>query len=48
MEIDMDDVPWREELFTVLPQIENGQMVVPSGAGWGTELDEKTLNKYAV
>ena len=44
----MDDVPWREELFTVLPQIEDGKMLVPTGPGWGTQLNEKVLKKYAV
>lgn len=46
MEIDMDDVPWREELFTVLPKISNGNMDIPEGSGWGTEINEKILKKY--
>ena len=41
MEIDVDDVPWREELVTNLPQIEKGHMQIPSGLGWGTELNEE-------
>lgn len=46
MEIDMDDVPWREELFTVLPEFSGGFMNIPEGPGWGTEINEKILKKY--
>ncbi len=39
MEIDVDDVPWKDDLVTVQPQIESGDMIVPSGPGWGTDLN---------
>jgi L-alanine-DL-glutamate epimerase-like enolase superfamily enzyme len=45
-EIDVDDVPWRDELFTKLPVIENGEFIVPVEPGWGTELNEDALAKY--
>src|SRR5436305_2036831 len=35
MEIDIDDVPWKDDLVTLPPVIENGALVVPSGPGWG-------------
>jgi galactonate dehydratase len=46
MEIDVDDVPWREELFTNLPQIENGYLHIPTGPGWGTEVNEKVILEH--
>jgi galactonate dehydratase len=45
-EIDVDDVPWRDELFTKIPVIENGNFKVPTDPGWGTELNETALEKY--
>lgn len=46
MEIDVDDVPWREELVTVLPEIVNGQMRIPTGPGWGTDLNEEVARAH--
>ena len=46
MEIDIDRLPWDEELFTNMPQIEDGYIVVPDTPGWGTEPDEAALRKY--
>lgn len=43
MEIDPDRVPWYEDLVTVAPAIENGQMILPTGPGWGTEVNEDAL-----
>ena len=43
MEIDIDDVPWKDDLVTVPPKIENGALVVPDGPGWGTELNEEAI-----
>lgn len=46
MEHDVDDVPWREELFTEIPKIENGEMIVPVKPGWGTEVNEKVIREH--
>lgn len=46
MEYDVDDVPWREELFTNVPKIKNGVMEIPKGPGWGTEVNEKVLKAH--
>ena len=35
MEIDIDSVPWRDELVTVSPRFEDGSYVVPDAPGWG-------------
>jgi len=47
MESDPDAVPLRDELFTVLPEIEDGQMTIPTRPGWGTELNEKAARAHA-
>jgi L-alanine-DL-glutamate epimerase-like enolase superfamily enzyme len=46
MEIDIDQVPWRDELFTVVPRIENGHLIVPTAPGWGTEPNEEALRAH--
>ena len=43
MEIDVDDVPWRDDLVTEVPQIENGMLKVPDRPGWGTDLNEEAI-----
>jgi galactonate dehydratase len=45
-EVDVDDVPWRDELFTILPVIEDGEFKISSAPGWGTDVNEKALKKY--
>ena len=45
-EVDVDDVPWRDELFTRLPVIENGEFKISSAPGWGTDINEKILERY--
>jgi L-alanine-DL-glutamate epimerase-like enolase superfamily enzyme len=47
MESDPDAVPIRDELFTVLPEITNGQMAIPQRPGWGTDLNEKAARAHA-
>ena len=46
MEIDVDDVPWREEMVTSVPRIENGYLTIPSGPGWGIEMVEEVLKAH--
>lgn len=43
MEIDIDDVPWKKDLVTYPPTIENGQILLPSGPGWGADINEEVL-----
>jgi galactonate dehydratase len=43
MEIDIDRLAWDHELFTHLPTIENGHLLVPDRPGWGTEPNEEGL-----
>ena len=46
MEIDIDDVPWKDDLVTHLPEIVTGNMTIPTGPGWGTDLNEEEVNKH--
>ena len=43
MEIDIDSAPWRDEFYTVVPAIENGQFVLPKGPGWGIDVNEAAV-----
>jgi L-alanine-DL-glutamate epimerase-like enolase superfamily enzyme len=46
MEIDIDRLPWDHELFTGVPVIEDGQLVVPDAPGWGIEPDEEAIRAH--
>ena len=46
MEIDCDFVPWHDELFTVQPRIEDGYLLLPTGPGWGTEINEEAVRAH--
>lgn len=46
METDVDDVPWKDDLVTVKPEIIDGHMTVPTGPGWGTELNVEALKEH--
>ena len=46
MEIDIDDVPWKDDIVTLPPVIQNGVLKVPCGPGWGTDLNEKEIAKH--
>lgn len=46
MEIDIDRLPWDHELFTHLPEIDSGYLIVPDRPGWGTEPNEEALKAH--
>ena len=46
METDIDSAPWRDELFRQQVVIENGDFVVPTGPGWGIDVDETGVRKH--
>jgi galactonate dehydratase len=48
MEIDVDGVPWRDELVNSPPVIEDGTYVLPTGPGWGVEVNETALLAHPV
>ena len=35
MEIDIDDVPWKDDVLTWKPVIKSGCVQIPNGSGWG-------------
>jgi L-alanine-DL-glutamate epimerase-like enolase superfamily enzyme len=46
MEIDIDDVPWKDELVDQPPVIERGEVVIPTRPGWGADLNEDVARKH--
>jgi galactonate dehydratase len=46
MEIDIDDVPWKDDLVTIPPVIENGELILPAGPGWGADIDEAAVGAH--
>jgi len=46
MEIDIDDVPWKDELVDHPPVIEAGELVIPTRPGWGADLNEAVAKKH--
>jgi L-alanine-DL-glutamate epimerase-like enolase superfamily enzyme len=43
MEIDVDTVPWYNDLVTVKPHIDQGHLYLSDGPGWGTEVNEEAV-----
>lgn len=41
MEIDIDDIPWKDELASAQPEIIDGYMTIPKGPGWGADIVEE-------
>jgi L-alanine-DL-glutamate epimerase-like enolase superfamily enzyme len=48
MEIDIDEVPWRPKLLTNPYRVEGGEFILPSGPGWGTDINEEVARAHAV
>lgn len=46
MEIDIDDVPWKDDLTTRVPNITDGYMKIPTRPGWGTDLNEEVAKAH--
>lgn len=46
MEIDIDQVPWRDELFTHVPTFEDGHLILPDTPGWGCDPIEEALEAH--
>ena len=46
MEFDVDEVPWKASFLTNPYVIENGDYLLPTGAGWGTDVDEEALRAH--
>lgn len=46
MEVDVDRLPWDDELFTATPEYRDGNLQFPTGPGWGCEPDEAALEDH--
>jgi galactonate dehydratase len=46
MEIDIDDVLWKDDIVTVPPVIENGDFLLPTGPGWGADVNEDFVRAH--
>ena len=46
MEIDIDDVAWKDALVSAVPVVEAGELLLPTGAGWGAEVNEDVLRAH--
>ncbi len=46
MEIDIDDVLWKDDIVTRPPVIENGELLLPTGAGWGADVNEEVVRAH--
>ncbi|WP_374445066.1 mandelate racemase/muconate lactonizing enzyme family protein [Stella sp.] len=43
MEIDVDDCRWRDEFYSPVPTIRDGHLHLPTGPGWGVEVNEAAV-----
>ena len=46
MEIDIDDVPWKDDILSWSPSFKNGCLQAPSGPGWGAQLNEEIIAQH--
>ena len=47
MEIDIDDVPWKDDLTGGPMEFDNGYARIPTKPGWGVDLDEDVARAHA-
>jgi L-alanine-DL-glutamate epimerase-like enolase superfamily enzyme len=46
MEIDIEDVPWKDDLVSRPPAIERGELLLPTGTGWCAEVNEEVVRAH--
>jgi L-alanine-DL-glutamate epimerase-like enolase superfamily enzyme len=46
MEYEADDVPWKDELVTHPPEIENGELLLTARPGWGADVNEEAVKAH--
>jgi L-alanine-DL-glutamate epimerase-like enolase superfamily enzyme len=46
MEIDPDYVSWQDDFVTARPEIKDGYLHLPTGPGWGTEVNEEAVRAH--
>lgn len=45
LEYSIEPTPWAEEIYTPLPQLQNGKLSLPDGPGWGIAIRQDWLEK---
>ena len=45
-EIDIDDVPWKDDLITEKLEIDQGDVLIPDRPGWGADLNEEVARAH--
>lgn len=46
LETDVDDVPWKDEIVTRPPRTSQGTLRIPTGPGWGADLNENAVRQH--
>jgi len=46
LEVDVDDVPWKDKIVTHVPPVVNGVLTLPTGPGWGVDVNEEELVRH--
>ena len=46
MEIDIDDVTWKDDIVTVPPVIKDGDLLLSTGPGWGADVNEEFVRAH--
>ena len=46
LECDFEDVPWKDALMTHPPEIVDGEMLVPTRPGWGSDVNEEVVRAH--
>lgn len=46
MEYEADDVPWKDDLVTTPPVIQDGEFVLSKAPGWGTDINEEAVRAH--
>ncbi len=46
LEYDVDEVPWNADFITQNLEIQHGELNVPTGPGWGTDVNEAAVRAH--
>jgi L-alanine-DL-glutamate epimerase-like enolase superfamily enzyme len=47
-ELDVDEVPWRSSFLSTPYKVENGELVLPEGPGWGSDINEDAVRAHPI
>ena len=43
LELDVDGISWRDEFVTSVPVVKDGKLMLPTGPGWGIDVNERAV-----